>query len=151
MKHSIYYRQIAAIFWAILALLLILFFVSIKIANSFNHLSVLSASELSTLKTVIIILAFGSIPATISLHARRMKKVPPAYPIDEKLRLYRNSYFLKTVTLEALKIIALIGYLLSSDKVFLIIFVILLVAFLINFPNRYKIHSELGIDTEDNI
>lgn len=66
-------------------------------------------------------------------------------PLNNKLLKYRNSYFIKIVTLEALAIIALIGHLISADKSFAIIFGLLFVAYMLNMPRWQNIMKEIDV------
>lgn len=139
------FLQIRFIFWFIFATLLIFAVTAITLAPKVNAIVSWSPQDLETLKSVIVILALGGIPAGFIFHTHQVKKIQTDMPLNNKLLKYRNSYFIKIVTLEALAIIALIGHLISADKSFAIIFGLLFVAYMLNMPRWQNIMKEINV------
>ncbi|WP_026473745.1 hypothetical protein [Alkaliflexus imshenetskii] len=148
MKKPHVFQQIQLIFWFIFAALLIFAVTAIMLAPKVNATINWSPQDLETLKSVIVILALGGIPAGFIFHTHQVKKIPADIPLHNKLLQYRNSYFIKIVTLEALAIIALIGHLISADKSFAIIFGLLFVAYTLNMPRWQNIIKEINVVEE---
>lgn len=146
---SPYYKQIAFIYWAVFALLLILFLISLFVVMCFGAVGAVSVNDKETFKTIIVILALLGIPAGFTFHQKRIAHLPQELPLDKKLKYYRNSFFIKIVTLEALAIIALTGYMVTSDVVFLLIFGLLFVAFVLNIPAKSRVMRELEPHQEE--
>ncbi len=146
MNGSIYIKQIVAIFWIILVALVIMFTVTVYFSITYGPMLGLPKNNAETLKSIIVILALIGVPAGYSFHKRRLKKIPGELPLIEKLKIYRNSFFIKIVFVEALAILTLTGYLITSDNVFLLIFGLFFMVYLLNTPNKEKITSEIELN-----
>jgi hypothetical protein len=138
--------QIQYLYWGIFAVLILLALTASAIVTKNGALVVWTLQDIETLKSVIILLALGGIPAGFIFHTKKIKKIEPSLPIEQKLNQYRSSFFIKIVTFEGLGILSLIGYLVSADKTFLMIFGLLFVAYLLNIPVEHKILDEIGHD-----
>lgn len=123
--------------------------VSIYVLSKYGNVWDWSVNEKETFKSVIIVLALLGIPAGFAFHKKRISRLPAGLLLDKKLKEYRVSFFVKIVTIEALSIIALTGYLFSADVVFLIIFGLLFVVYLLNIPTKMRVFSGLQTDDEN--
>jgi len=150
MQHSSNLKQIQIIYWAIFAALLLMFGVSIFVLSDFGSVWDFSVNEKEIFKTGIVIIALFGIPAGYAFHKKKMSHLPTDLAIEEKLKAYKTSFFIKIVTLESLGIIALTGYLFSADVVFLFIFGLLFITYLLNIPTKVRVMDELNPNEEDN-
>jgi ferric iron reductase protein FhuF len=104
-------------------------------------------------KAVILILSLGGIPASYFFHTKKIKHLNQELSFDEKLMQYKSSFFIKIVTLEALAVLGLIGYMLTADNTFIYVFALLFLAYLINRPTLHSISNEIepeNFDENDN-
>lgn len=147
---SPYLKQITLIYWGVFALLVLFFFISLFVVGRLGAVGTISANDKETFKTIIVILALLGIPAGFSFHQKRITHLPEEFPLDKKLKYYRNSFFIKIVTLEALAIISLTGYMITTDVVFLLIFGLLFVAFVLNIPTKSRVMGELEPHRDEN-
>lgn len=147
MNPSHYFTQIKMLYWSILMALLFMFVLGIWTVGRLGAIWTIPASDKETFKTILILLSLMAIPAGYKFHQKRISHLNPELLLKDKVRIYRNSFFIKIVTLEALAIIALTGYLFTVDYIFLIIFGLLLAAFAINMPSNKRIEQELEQDS----
>jgi hypothetical protein len=141
-------RQIIIIYWAIWGTMMVMFAVAIVAAKITVPIIDWTASQRETLKSVIIILSLGGIPASYFFHNQKIKHIPTDKPLGEKIRQFKTSFFIKIATLESLAILGLLGYMLSLDTAFLYIFGLLFLAYIINRPTKRNIFAEF--ESEEN-
>ncbi len=150
MERSTYLKQIILIFWIIFIAMLLMFAISIIVVAIYGKVWAWSVVSKETFKSVIVILSLMGIPAGYAFHKKWISHLSSGLSVSEKLRQYRISFFIKIVTLEALAIIALTGYLFSADVVFLLIFGLLFLAFVLNTPNRSRVMNDLEANQESD-
>ncbi len=126
--------------------LVIMFTVTVYFSLTYGPMLGLPKNNAETLKSIIVILALIGMPAGYSFNKRRLKKIPGELLLIEKLKIYRSSFFIKIVFVEALAILTLTGYLITSDNVFLLIFGLFFMVYLLNTPNKEKITSEIELN-----
>ena len=136
-------RQIRILFWAILAAMAVMFFIALFTIKSIGPVIEWTTMQKENFKSIILILALGGIPASYFFHSKKVKHINKHLPFEEKLKQFKSSFFIKIVTLEALSILGLIGYMLTADKTFLYVFALLFIAYLINNPTKHKITNEI--------
>ncbi|MFW6257775.1 MAG: hypothetical protein ACOC11_03220 [Prolixibacteraceae bacterium] len=136
-------RQIIILFRVLLAAMLLMFIVALMVVKNIGPVIEWTVSQKENLKSIILILSLGGIPASYYFHSQKIKHLAYDMPLQEKLIQFRSSFFIKIVTLEALSILGLIGYMLTADITFLYVFGLLFLAFLINRPTRRNILNEL--------
>ncbi len=139
-------RQIKLIFWAIWVALLAALITILIMRSAFGALIDYSLSQREMLKSVILILSLGGIPASYFFHSKKIKHIPRSMPMIEKLKQFRTSFFIKLATLEALAFLALLGHLLTADFTFIYVFTLLFIAYSINMPSKRSIFNELEKD-----
>lgn len=130
--------------------MLLMFAISIIVVAIYGKVWAWSVVSKETFKSVIVILSLMGIPAGYAFHKKWISHLSSGLSVSEKLRQYRISFFIKIVTLEALAIIALTGYLFSADVVFLLIFGLLFLAFVLNTPNRSRVMNDLEANQESD-
>lgn len=150
MNESIYIRQIKFIYRIIFIALVIMCLISLFLVTRLGVVWDVSYLDIEIFKTVIVILALLGIPAVYKFHKNWITHLSANLLLEEKLKKYRNSFFIMITTLEALSIIALTGYLFSADAVFLLIFGLFFVAFIINAPSESHIMRDLELNKESN-
>ena len=146
MNASNYLSQIKILYWSILMALVFMLVLGVWAVAHLGAIWSVPASDKETFKTILILLSLLAIPAGYKFHQKRISHLNPELSFPDKLKNYRSSFFIKIVSLEALAIIALTGYLFTADYVFLIIFGLLFVAFAINMPSKKRIELELEQD-----
>lgn len=143
MLQSSVLKQIQIIYWVIFTALFFMFGISIYVLAKFGSVWDWAINDIEIFKSVIVVLALFGIPAGYAFHKKRMSHLPNELAFEEKLKQYRISFFIKIVTLEALSIIALTGFLFSGDVAFLIIFGLLFITYLLNIPTKARVLEEL--------
>jgi hypothetical protein len=136
-------HDLQVIYWAIFAGMILFTIVAVVLAPRFAGMATLAPHQIETLKSVIIILALAGIPSGFVFHNRKVSRIPADMDWNGKMKLYRNSFIFKVALLESLALLSLIGFLLSVNMSFLYITLLLLVAYLLNVPNKEKIALEL--------
>lgn len=146
-----YFKQMRLIYWLVFAFLLLFAVTAIVLAPMFTGVIEWTRSEVETFKTIIILLALAGIPAAFVLHSKRVRKISATLPFHDKVRQYKAGFFIKIITLEALAVLTLIGYLVTYEKTFLYMFALLFTAYLLTMPIASKISKELEVIDVDNV
>ncbi|MFO7999649.1 MAG: hypothetical protein R6U46_00285 [Marinilabilia sp.] len=146
MKRDKIIRQIITIFWALLGAIGIIFIVALVIVETSGPVIEWSLTQAENLKAVILVLALVGIPASHYFHSQKIRHLDPDLALHEKLLQFRNSFFVKIATMEALSILGLLGYMITADTTFLYLFALLFLAFLINRPGKNSIIREIETD-----
>jgi len=100
-------------------------------------------TQRENLKSVILILSLGGIPASYFFHSKKIKHLNPDLPLQLKINQYKTSFLIKIITLEALSVLGILSYMLTADNTFLYIFALLFLAYLINRPTQNGIIEEI--------
>jgi hypothetical protein len=135
--------QIKAIFWAILGAMGIILIVALVTVKNIGSVIDWTLTQKENLKSIILLLALGGIPASYFFHSKKVKHINPDLPVEKKLTQYKTSFFIKIVTLEALSILGLLAYMLTADNTFLYIFALLFLAYILNRPTKHNILNEI--------
>lgn len=138
-----YFKQIRWIYWIIFAFLVLFAAITILLAPMFIGIIEWTTNEIEAFKTIIILLALAGIPAAFILHSKRVKRISSALPFHDQIRQYKAGFFIKIITIEALAVLTLIGYLVTFQITFLYMFALLFVAYLLTIPIASKIAEEL--------
>jgi hypothetical protein len=151
MRNNKFFKQIRVVYWGVLLALLAFATISFILVAKIGAAVSWERESLETLKSVIILLALGGIPAGFVFHNKMVRKISPDLTLDDKLRLFRNSFFIKIATIEALCILSLIGFIASAHFSFFHIFALLFVTYVLNVPLMKKIEKELALDDSDDL
>lgn len=143
------YKQIRIIFYAILSGLLFFGLGAFGLVKMQGIVNALTPMQMQYIETIIIIMAFIGIPTSHYFHKKKTESINPALSPEEKLSRYRVSFFIKMATFEGLSLISLLTYLMSGNNTFLIIYSILLITILINYPGKSKVAEELNMETDE--
>jgi len=140
------FNQVVLLFWFIFGTLLLFGLIALVIGPMVENAINWPVTHLETLRLTIIVLSLVGIPAGFVFHNHVVKKIPPELPPEKKIEKYRNSFLVKMVLFESLAIIALMGYLISLDISFILIYATLMLAYLTNKPNWRSVQNELNIN-----
>ncbi|TAJ09313.1 hypothetical protein DMA11_20330 [Marinilabiliaceae bacterium JC017] len=149
MKTETVYRQIKFLFFAILTGLIFFYLVAYFFVLKNGAVITLSMSQEATLKSFIIILSLLGIPASYIFHTKKTNHINEDLNLTQKLIQYRNSLFVKLMTFEGLALMGLLAWLLTANKTYLLIYAILVVAYVINYPGKQKIRTELRLEENE--
>ncbi|WP_010664533.1 hypothetical protein [Marinilabilia salmonicolor] len=136
-------KQIKIIFWALLIIMLIMAAMAFYVTRQTGPLMDWTLSQKENLKSIILILALGGIPASYIFHSKKVKHIDPELPMAQKVNQFKISYLIKIITLEALSVLGILSYMITADNTFLYIFALLFVAYLINRPTKNGITEEI--------
>lgn len=142
------FSQIISTFWGLFGAMIVMFGIALWIVKDAGPVIEWNLTQRENLKSIILILALAGIPASHFFHSRKTRLIDPESSVYEKLIQYKNSFFVKIATMEALAVLGLLGYMVSADTTFLYVFALLLLAFLINRPGRNSIMRELEPEEE---
>jgi len=142
-------KQIRLIYF-IVAIMLAIFAAFTYIYISLNgRVYELDANAENNLKSLIIILALAGIPASYMFQKRKISHLTPDLPADRKLLQYRMAFFIKIMTLEGLSLLSLLSYLMTGNLNQLLIFGLIYLFLILNYPNKNTILSDLNIDQSE--
>lgn len=114
-----------------------------------GHVYQLDANAENNLKSLIIVLALAGIPASYMFQRRKISQLSEELPAAKKLHQYRLAYFIKIMTLEGLSLLSLLGYLMTGNLNQLMIFGLIYLFLVLNFPKTSTILTELNIDKSE--
>lgn len=106
-------------------------------------------SQRENLKSVILILSLGGIPASYFFHSQKVKHIISDLPMQTKINQFKISFLIKIITLEALAVLGILSFMITADNTFLYIFSLLFVAYLINRPTKNSIIEEIEANTPE--
>jgi hypothetical protein len=149
MKEYREFKGILAIFFTITGGLCLLFLGAILIVNLHGALIVFNPNQLQYFESIIIMLSLIGIPGGHYLHKKRLEHLHSNMSITERLLTYKTSYFIKLIVLQCIGLITLMGYTMSGNGTFLVIFAILLITLLINYPSESRVFEEIHLDQDD--
>jgi len=142
-------KQIKLIYF-IVAIVLALFAVFTYVfITTYGRVYELDANAENNLKSLIIILALAGIPASYMFHKRKVSHLANELQADKKLQQYRMAFFIKIMTLEGLSLLSLLSYLMTGSLNQLLIFGLIYLFLLLNYPNTNSILSDLNIDQSE--
>lgn len=142
-------NQIKIIFWTLFGLMALMLLMAVFIIKNTGPLMDWSLSQRENLKSVILILSLGGIPASYFFHSKKIKHLNPDLPLQLKINQYKTSFLIKIITIEALSVLGILSYMLTADNTFLYIFALLLLAYLINRPTQNGIIEEIESNNPD--
>lgn len=142
-------KQIRLIYFVIVALLSMFAIFSIYFVMTFGQFYETDGTSINNLKALSIILALAGIPASYMFHKRKVAHIDLSLPTHKKLLQYRNSFFIKIITLEGVSLISLLIYLITVHINQLIIFGLIFLFLLLNYPKKKVILNELEIDESE--
>jgi hypothetical protein len=142
-------NQIKTIFWTLFGLMIVMLFMAVFIIKNTGPLIDWNLVQRENLKSVILILSLGGIPASYFFHSKKIKHLNPDLPLQLKINQYKISFLIKIITLEALSVLGILSYMLTADNTFLYIFALLFLAYLINRPTHNGIIEEIEPNKPD--
>jgi hypothetical protein len=149
MQASSLYKQIKLLYFAILAGLLIFMVVAWLFVQQNGPVSVLSPSIENSMQSFLVILILAGIPVSYIFHSKKTAHIDPELSLAEKLGHYRRSLFIKFATLESLSLISLLAYITSSNRSYILFYMILMIVFAMNYPGKSKVAQELNLNQDE--
>lgn len=142
-------KQIRLIYFIVTILLAIFAALSFLFIATNGRVFPMDLAAESNLKSLIIIIALAGIPASYMFHNRKVKHIAPELDAIKKLIQYRMSYFIKIATLEGISLVSLLGYLMTGNLNQFMIFGLVYLFLILNYPTKSSIFSELNIDPNE--
>lgn len=142
-------KQIRLIYYIVSILLAIFAILSFVYVTINGQVYQLDATDENSLKSLIIILALAGIPASYMFHNRKVKHINPELSTMSKLLQYRMAYFVKIMTLEGISLLSLLGYLIIGELNQILVFGLVYLFLVLNFPKKSNIFEDLSIDQSD--
>lgn len=142
-------KQIRLIYFIVTILLAVFAALSFVFITINGRVYPMEATAESNLKSLIIILALAGIPASYMFHSRKVKHIDPELDADKKLQQYRMAYFIKIMTLEGISLLSLLGYLMTASLNQLMIFGLVYLFLVLNYPSKKSIFEELNINQSE--
>nr|WP_321453348.1 hypothetical protein [uncultured Carboxylicivirga sp.] len=136
-------KQIQLIYFAIALLLAMFAAFAFYFVTSVGKVSGFSVSMENNLKSLNILLALVGIPASYMFHKRKISHINPDQPYERKILQYRTAFFIKMTTLEGLSLISILIYLTTGEINQLMIFGLLYLFLLLNYPSVNAINKDL--------
>ncbi len=151
MQKNSTYKQIKLIYFVIVITLAIFAAFSFYYILTIGKVSTFETANENNMKSLSIVLALIGIPASYMFHKRKVSRINQSLSIESKLMHYKSAYFIKIATLEGLSLISLLIYLSTGHINQLIIFGLIYLFLLLNYPSQSTIQRELeNNDKNDN-
>ncbi len=143
-------QQIQLIFFAIIIMLALFALFAFYYNTSVGAISSFSVSAQNNLKSLNILLALVGIPASYMFHKRKVSHIDKEQPMDRKIMQYKTAFFIKMITLEGLSLISILIYMVTGQINQLMIFGLLYLFMLINFPQKSAIYKDLEASNNED-
>lgn len=130
---------------------IIFFIIAAFLLTQSSQSPLFGAEELVFIKLGFIIVMLLGIPFVFSIPKRRIGKLPSDASVQTRLELFRSNFLLKMGTLEFLALVAVVLFILTSEKTYLFVtgFILLIAASL--YPSNSRVCLEMGINEDDLI
>lgn len=148
MQNNSSFKQIRLIYFIIVILLAMFAAFSFHYVYTNGSAYVFERSLENNLKSLSIVLALIGIPASYIFHKRMISRIDKSLSMEKKLIRYRISFFIKVATLEGISLISLLIYMSTGHINQLIIFGLIYLFLLLNYPSKSTIEREL--ENENN-
>ncbi|MCG8580036.1 MAG: hypothetical protein MI866_08970 [Bacteroidales bacterium] len=142
-------KQIKLIYFIVSILLAVFAGLSFVFVTLNGPVYIMDASAANNLKSLIIILALAGIPASYMFHNRKVKQINKELNPNSKLQQFRMSYFIKIMTLEGVTLLSLLSYLMIGNINQMLVFGLVYLFLLLNYPKRGSILEELEINESE--
>ncbi|MBN2164863.1 MAG: hypothetical protein JW717_01155 [Marinilabiliaceae bacterium] len=142
-------RIIRVIFFAVSVGLFVLFLISYFLVKQKGALVLFTPVQLQYFESVIILLSLAGIPASYYYHKKRMKHLSLEMKPVDLLKSFKSSFFIKLFLTEGLGVLSLVGFMLSANGTFLVIFAIFMVVIIINYPSYSRIADDMQISESE--
>ncbi|MCU4157233.1 hypothetical protein J1N10_14745 [Carboxylicivirga sp. A043] len=142
-------KQIKLIYFIICILLGVFAVASFIFVTLNGPVYIMDAAGQNNLKSLIIILALAGIPASYMFHNRKVKQINKEQQAHTKLQQFRTSYFIKIMTLEGVTLLSLLSYLMIGNINQMLVFGLVYLFLILNYPKQSSILSELEINKSE--
>lgn len=143
-------RQIQLIYFAIIIVLAFFAAFAFYYIHIVGKVSAFTMVGENNLKALNIILALAGIPASYMFHKRRVSHIDKEQALDRKIMQFRTAFLIKMATLEGLSLISVMIYLITGEINQLMVFGLLYLFILLNFPLKSAILRDLEPDNNEN-
>ncbi|WP_430812081.1 MULTISPECIES: hypothetical protein [unclassified Carboxylicivirga] len=142
-------KQIRLIYFIVVILLAVFAALSFVFITMNGRAFPMDPGAENNLKSLIIVLALAGIPASYMFHNRKVKHINQGLSTEQKLQQYRMAYFIKIMTLEGISLLSLLAYLMIGNINQIMIFGLVYLFLVLNYPKKSSIFEELNIDASD--
>lgn len=142
-------KQIKLIYFIVSILLAVFAAMAFAFVSLKGPVYIMDATDANNLKSLIIILALAGIPASYMFHNRKVKQINKELKAHTKLQQFRMGYFIKIMTLEGVTLLCLLSYLMIGNINQMLIFGLVYLFLILNYPRKSSILSELEIDESE--
>lgn len=143
------FKQINFIYIAILSTKSVVAIVGVLLVYKLGALPVFDNSMQDLIKSIVVLALLIGIPVSHIFFHKRIKHINVDLPLAKKIQMYRSAFIVRIALLEAIGVIAMIGYIVSGDNSFLYMFGVVFVLFIIHAPTKVKIINELSLTEEE--
>ncbi len=146
MKKDKTIRQIQLIYFAIILLLALFAGLAFYYIQLIGKVGGYSVEVENNLKALNIILALAGMPASYMFHKRKVSHIDKTQSMDKKLIQFRTAFLIKMATLEGISLISVLIYLMTGEINQLMVFGLLYLFILLNFPSVSGIKRDLELN-----
>ncbi|MCU4164234.1 hypothetical protein [Carboxylicivirga caseinilyticus] len=136
-------RQIQIIYFAIVIVLAAFAGFAFYFVFAIGKVSSFDLQMENNLKSLNVILALVGIPSSYMFFKRKVSHIDRNMSFDRKVIQYRTAFFIKMTTLEGLSLISILIYLSTGEINQLIVFGLLYLFMLLNYPSVNSIKKDL--------
>ncbi|TLX76109.1 hypothetical protein E9993_07815 [Labilibacter sediminis] len=110
---------------------------------------VFGADDQGFIKSMVIIALLVGIPVSHIFFHKKVKHINSDLPLSKKVAMFQTAFIVRIAMLEAIGLLAVIGYLVAADKSFLYMFGVVFVLFIIHAPTKQRICGDLELSEEE--
>ena len=144
------FRGLNLLYLAILGLMSIAVVLSVVMVYKAGAIPVFASEELGTIKAIVIIALLVGIPVSHIFYYKKIKHINPKLQLAQKISMFKTAFIVRISVLEAIGLLAIIGYFVTADKSFLYMFGVVFVLFIIHAPTKQRISNDLELSEEED-
>lgn len=143
------FKTLNIIYLAILISMSVIAIFSVIYTFKSGALPVFGEKDQSYLKSIVIIALLIGIPVSHIFYHKKIKHIDASLPLNKKITMFRPAFIVRIVMLEAIGLLAIIGYLTTADKSFLYMFGVVFVLYIIHAPTKQRLINDLEMTQEE--
>ncbi len=143
------FRGLHFIYMVILGSMSIATILTVYIVFKVGAIAVFEMDSVNVIKSIVIMALLVGIPVSHIFYHKKTKHIDSTLRLSSKIAMFRTAFVVRIAMLEGIGLLTIIGYLVTADKSFLYMFVVVFVLFLIHAPTKQRICNDLELSEED--
>ncbi|MDR0971386.1 MAG: hypothetical protein LBM25_03265 [Bacteroidales bacterium] len=115
---------------------------------NYNCVAIISDYQINVVYSIVVMIIIVFLLSMIRRSNKKFLLEVRNKPLEEKLNMYKNINLIKFIYYDAITIITCLGFVLSGNNLYVVFPIAMIVLFILNFPNKKKVYTDLDIKQE---